>query len=68
MMATRDEPNELNPFERERELLVTSIEEAYEALRLIPGVDANGPALVWLADHLMQAHMRYEHHAVGATT
>ena len=42
----------------EHELLVRCIEEAYEALRIIPGVDENGPALVLFADHLWQAHNR----------
>lgn len=49
-----------NAFERERELLVQCIEEAYEALHLMPGVDENGPALVWLADHLLEAHTHVE--------
>jgi hypothetical protein len=42
-------------LERERELLIGCIEDAYEAIRLLPGLDANGPALVWLADHLLDA-------------
>ena len=49
---------EENDVTLERDLLVQCIEDAYEALRLIPGVDANGPALVWFADHLRQAHDR----------
>jgi hypothetical protein len=44
--------------EAERNLLVQCVEEAYESLRLIPGVDENGPTLVWFADHLLQAHSR----------
>jgi len=28
--------------------------EAYEALDLIPGVNPNGPALVWLAEQFRQ--------------
>jgi hypothetical protein len=47
-----------NNVEAERNLLVQCVEEAYESLRLIPGVDENGPALVWFADHLLQAHSR----------
>ncbi|MCM3920221.1 hypothetical protein ND748_00765 [Frankia sp. AiPs1] len=42
-----------NTLEDERELLVGCIEDAFEAIRLLPGLDANGPALVWLADHLL---------------
>jgi hypothetical protein len=49
----------LNNVEGERDLLVQCIEEAYESLRVIPGVDENGPALVWFADHLFQAHSRH---------
>jgi hypothetical protein len=49
----------LNNVETERDLLVQCIEEAYESLRVIPGVDENGPALVWFADHLLQAHSRH---------
>lgn len=51
---------EVHAVDKERELLVKCIEEAYEALRVIPGVDENGPALVWLADRLLQAHRRCE--------
>jgi hypothetical protein len=47
-------------FERERDILVRSIEEAFEALRVIPELDANGPVLVWLTDHLYQAYSRVE--------
>jgi hypothetical protein len=42
-------------LEHERELLITCVEDAYESIRLLPGLDANGPALVWLADHLLDA-------------
>jgi hypothetical protein len=51
---------EQNSFDKERELLVRCIEEAYEALRVIPGLDENGPVLVWLADHLLEAHTHVE--------
>jgi hypothetical protein len=37
--------------DRERDLITRCVGEAYEALHLIPGVDPNGPALVWLAEH-----------------
>jgi hypothetical protein len=41
---------------KERDLVVKCIGEAYEALHLMPGVDANGPVLVWLAEQFMQIH------------
>jgi hypothetical protein len=50
--------DETDPLEKERDLLITCVEEAYEALRLLPGLDANGPAVVWLADQLLQARRR----------
>lgn len=50
---------EPNNVDAERDLLMRCIEDAYESLRLIPGVDENGPALVWFADHLLQAHARH---------
>jgi hypothetical protein len=43
---------------KERDLLVSCVSEAYESLHLIPGVDENGPVLVWLAEHLLHAHRR----------
>lgn len=46
--------------ERERDCLVACVGEAYEALRVLPGVDENGPALVWLAEHLLHVHRRNE--------
>jgi hypothetical protein len=48
----------LNVPEKEFEALVHCVTDAYEALRVIPGVDENGPALVWLADHLYETHRR----------
>lgn len=45
---------ELKIPESERTLLVRSLAEAYEELRVLPGIDANGPALVWLADQFLQ--------------
>ena len=42
----------------ERDVLVQCVTDAYEALRVIPGIDQNGPALVWLADHLLQMRRR----------
>jgi len=43
---------------KERDLVVKCIGEAYEALHLMPGVDANGPVLVWLAEQFMQIQRR----------
>ena len=40
--------------EKERDLIVRCVAEAYEALDLIPGVNPNGPALVWLAEQYRQ--------------
>lgn len=39
---------------KERDVVVKCIGEAYEALHLMPGVDANGPVLVWLAEQFLQ--------------
>jgi hypothetical protein len=50
--------DETDTLERERELLISCVEDAYESLRLIPGLDANGPAVVWLADQLLQVRRR----------
>jgi hypothetical protein len=52
-----------DPVEKERDVLITCVEEAYEALRLLPGMNANGPAVVWLADQLLQ--VRRQHETVG---
>ena len=43
---------------KERDLVVKCIDEAYEALHLIPRVDENGPVLVWLADQFVQIQRR----------
>lgn len=51
---------EQNLVEKERDVLVHCIADAYEALRVIPGVDQNGPALVCLADHLLEIRRREE--------
>jgi hypothetical protein len=45
---------------KERDLVVKCIGEAYDALHLMPGVDANGPVLVWLAEQFVQIHRRAE--------
>lgn len=49
---------QLAGVEKDREILIRCIEEAHESLRLMAGVDENGPALVWLADQLLQAYRR----------
>jgi hypothetical protein len=43
---------------KERDLVVKCIGQAYEALHLLPGVDENGPVLVWLAEQFMQIQRR----------
>ena len=45
---------------KERDLVVRCIGEAYEALHLMPGVDENGPVLVWLAEQFMQIQRKAE--------
>ena len=45
---------------KERDLVVKCIGEAYEALHLMPGVDENGPVLVWLAEQFMQIQRKAE--------
>ncbi|HEX2451870.1 MAG TPA: hypothetical protein VHJ69_12035 [Gemmatimonadales bacterium] len=62
-MADYQDENDLTS---ERDLLVRCIEVAHEALRLIPDVDENGPALVWFAEHLLQAHQRARQEARAA--
>ena len=39
---------------RERDYLAQCVGDAYQMLDLLPGVDPNGPALVWLADQLLR--------------
>ena len=38
---------------KEREFLAQCVGDAYTMLDLLPGVDPNGPALVWLADQFL---------------
>ena len=40
--------------EKERDLIVRCVAEAYEALDLIPGVNPNGPGLVWPTEQFRQ--------------
>jgi hypothetical protein len=39
---------------KERDFLAQCIGDAYTMLDVIPGVDPNGPALVWLADQFVK--------------
>ena len=52
--------DELNISQKEREVLVKCIAEAREALRLLPDVEASGPALVLLASHFLEVHRHNE--------
>jgi hypothetical protein len=38
---------------KERDFLAQCVGDAYSMLDLLPGVDPNGPALVWLADQFL---------------
>ncbi|MDB4874984.1 MAG: hypothetical protein JWM41_1430 [Gemmatimonadetes bacterium] len=50
--------DELKVSEKERECLVRCVADAHESLKLVPGVDENGPVLVWLAEHLLHLYRR----------
>jgi hypothetical protein len=39
-------------LDKQRDAIVRCVGEAYELLDLLPGVNPNGPVLVWLADQL----------------
>ncbi len=39
--------------QKERDFLTKCVSDAYTMLDLLPGVDPNGPALVWLADQFL---------------
>jgi hypothetical protein len=41
-----------------RDLIARCVGEAYGVLDLIPGVDQNGPVLVWLAEQFWQIDMK----------
>lgn len=47
--------NDSSSTDRERDLLVKCIGDAYDSLIVIPGIDANGPVLVWFAEKLYEA-------------
>lgn len=38
---------------KERDFLASCVADAYTMLDIVPGVDPNGPALVWLADQFV---------------
>lgn len=42
---------------KERDRIARCVAEAYETLDFIPGVNPNGPALVWLAEQYRQLRM-----------
>ena len=44
--------------EKERESVVRCAADAFEALKMIPDIDANGPILVWLSDQFLDLHRR----------
>lgn len=46
--------NELKNTEKDRESLVRCAADAFDALKMIPDIDANGPILVWLAEQFLQ--------------
>jgi hypothetical protein len=41
-------------WKKDRDGIVRCVEEAYDMLDLIAGVNPNGPVLVWLAEQLRQ--------------
>ena len=43
---------------KDRESLVRCVADAFEALKMIPDIDANGPILVWLSDQYLDLHRR----------
>jgi hypothetical protein len=57
--------DELNVSPKERDVLIKCIAEAHEALRLLPDVEGNGPALVWLASHFLEVHRHNEMHVAA---
>jgi hypothetical protein len=50
--------DELKVTERDRECFVRCVSDAFDALKLIPGIDANGPILVWLSGQLLHSHQK----------
>src|SRR4051812_48671527 len=44
-------------LDKQRDAVVRCVGDAYDLLDLLPGVDPNGPVLVWLADQLRQLRL-----------
>jgi hypothetical protein len=44
-------------LDKRRDAVVRCVGDAYDLLDLLPGVDPNGPVLVWLADQLRQLRL-----------
>lgn len=44
-------------LDQQRDALARCVGEAYDLLDLLPGVNPNGPILVWLADQLRQLRL-----------
>jgi hypothetical protein len=40
--------------DKDRDAIIQCIADAYQTLDVIPGVDPNGPCLVWLAEKLLE--------------
>ena len=60
-MTTPDE-------DREWDFLARCVADAYTMLDIIPGVNPNGPALVWLSDKFAQLRRRIESQPAHAAT
>jgi hypothetical protein len=45
---------------KQRDFLAQCVADAYQMLDLIPGVDPNGPPLVWLAEQFLELRRRTE--------
>ena len=50
----------VNASDKARDSLVRCAADAFEALKVIPGIDPNGPILVWLSQHLFEAHQNHD--------
>jgi len=55
---TTDELRVTETTKKDRESLVRCVADAFEALKMIPGIDANGPILVWLSEHFLDLHRK----------
>ncbi len=50
----------VNATDKTRDSLVRCATDAFEALKVIPDIDPNGPILVWLSQHLLEAHQKQD--------